>query len=119
MTKAGERENNRRAYDADNYWYEAYNKAAARFNEKIDAINDKHDGGADGKKFGVDRYGNVDYHLKAGQDYLTELDSTWRDIYVDEIKKRFKPNLQTGYDWVIAMPGMDSYSEYILAKNRK
>ena len=117
LTEAGKKENTKRVLDYKDNWYKSYNAAAARFNEKIDEINRRHDSGEKGEKYGFDKYGNIDYHLKAGQDYLREVDTTWRDIYTDEIKKHHKASLTTGYDWVSQAYGMNDFSEYLLNKN--
>ena len=119
LTKAGEKENNKRAEDAAQNWYKAYNSAAERFNEKIDDINERHDGGERGEKYGMDKWGNVDYHSNIGQKYIKELDTTWRSIYTEELKKQFKPSLTTGYEWVSNVPQMDSFSIHLLAKNKQ
>lgn len=120
LTKAGTRENNKRLKEYQQKWYKSYNAAASRFNSKIKEINEHHDGGQRGEKYGFDRFGNVDYHLKAGQDYIREVDSAWRSIYTDEILKHHKASLTTGYDWVSQTYGMDMYSGYLKdMKNNK
>lgn len=118
LTKAGERENTKRLNEYQRNWYKSYNAASNRFNSKINEINERHPSGARGEKYGWDSSGNIDYHLKAGQDYIKEIDSTWRAIYSDEIKKHHKASLTTGYDWIANTYGMDMYSDYLKDRNK-
>lgn len=96
-------------------WINGYNKAADRFNQKIDDINDKY---SDYDWRGIDPGGdnsNIPKETrKAWNRYVGEVDDLWTSTYSDTLLEMFGEHPTRGKEWVDSAQFMDSYVDLVI-----
>lgn len=91
-------------------FHKSYNAASEKMNYKLRDINDKYSK----EDLGVEEYGGVPaFTSDAGVKYIKEIESTWKNMYANELRSQYPEMIALGDKWFQEAPFMKMYEDMV------